>query len=77
MIKKLTLFFVGALIGVAVCWALVFLSGLVFEYLGVRLYESEAQQQRNFNVVLLFSAIAFLAGGVVAMKKYSKKNYPK
>lgn len=72
MIKKLALFFVGALVGVVVCWALVYLSGLVFEYMGVRLYESEADQQRNFNLVLLFSAMAFLAGGVFATKKYSK-----
>ncbi len=72
MIKKLALFLVGALVGVAVCWALVYLSGMMFEYLGVRLYESEAEQQRNFNVVLLLSAIAFLVGGVLATKKYSK-----
>ncbi|HEY9100258.1 MAG TPA: hypothetical protein VIN38_15430 [Thiobacillus sp.] len=72
MIKKLALFLIGSLAGAAVCWALVYLSGMLFEYLGIGLYESEAEQQRNFNVVLLLSAVAFLIGGVLATKKYSK-----
>lgn len=72
MIKKLALFLIGALSGLVVCWALVYLSGMMFDYWGIRLYESEAEQQRNFNVVLLFSAIAFLTGGILATKKFSK-----
>lgn len=62
----------GAFIGLTLCLALVYLSGLLFDYFGIRLYASEADQQRNFNIVLLFGAIFILVGGLLFAKRFSK-----
>lgn len=66
--KKLTLFLVGAIAGVLVVF---YISGLAFESLGIRLYESEADQQRNFNIFLISSLISFIAGGMLCAKKFA------
>ncbi|WP_133510954.1 hypothetical protein [Candidatus Thiosymbion oneisti] len=69
--KKLALFLVGAIAGVLVCFIVFYISGLAFESLGIRLYESEADQQRNFNIFLISSLISFIAGGMLCAKKFA------
>ena len=69
--RKAGFFLLGAVVGLVICFMVVYLSGVVLEYLGIRLYESEADQQRNFNVFLLVSAIASTIGGLLVAKKYA------
>ena len=43
----------GVITATALVWGGVFAAGSALEALGLRLYQSEADQQRNFNLVLL------------------------
>ena len=43
----------GGIIATALVWGGLFATGSALEALSLRLYESEADQQRNFNLVLL------------------------
>jgi len=67
--RKVVFFVVGAVIGILVCFAALYVSGSVFESFGIRLYESEADQQRNFNLFLVASVISGLAGGYFFARK--------
>jgi hypothetical protein len=53
----------GAMIGVAWSVFCICAFGLVIDALGMPLYRSEADQQQNFNVALLFTVAFALAGG--------------
>lgn len=70
--KKVTFFLMGAIVGIAVCFAVLYLSGALSEILGIKLYESEADQQRNFNIFLIVSAISMLASGYLFVKKFNR-----
>lgn len=68
--KKVALFFVGAVVGFILCFAILYLSGMAIEYFGIRLYASEADQQRNLNAFLIVSGIvSFLSGFFLAKKQ--------
>jgi len=67
--KKSIVFLFGALIGLILCFALFYTSGIIFENLGIRLYESESEQQRNFNIFLGASLIFALVAGILFAKK--------
>lgn len=69
--KKVALFTVGAFAGLILCFVVFYISGLAFESFGISLYESESDQQRNFNVFLVASVVSFFAGGVVCAKKFA------
>jgi len=69
--KKISLFLIGAVVGLVACFILIYISGMLFEYLGVQLYDSEADQQRNFNIYLVVSAISSLVVGILFAKKMS------
>jgi hypothetical protein len=69
--KKITYFIIGAFIGIVVCVAALYVSGLILESLGIQLYESESDQQRNFNIFLVLSSISALASGYFFAKKSS------
>ena len=61
--QKAAFLLVGVIVGILACFAVLFVSGSVFESLGIQLYESEADQQRNFNFFLIASVISGLASG--------------
>lgn len=69
--RKITFFLLGTAVGLAICILLVYLSGIILEYMGIQLYESEADQQRNFNIVLVVAVIASVFGGLFFAKKLS------
>jgi uncharacterized membrane protein YedE/YeeE len=47
----------GALIGLCATAASVYFAGLVVDALGFTLFHSEADQQRNFNIALIFVVV--------------------
>jgi hypothetical protein len=69
--KKTTFFILGTIVGLLTCFALLYLSGSIFEYFGLRFYESESDQQRNFNVFLVVSIICSLITGYLFAKKFA------
>lgn len=69
--KKATFFVLGAIIGVAACFLLLYVTGSVLEYFGIQLYESESDQQRNFNIFLVASAVSAIVGGYLFSRKFA------
>lgn len=69
--RKATFFTLGAILGVAVCFFLLYVTGSVLEHFGIRLYESELDQQRNFNLFLLASAVSAIVSGYFFAKRFS------
>ena len=61
--KKFSSFVAGALVTTLACFAVFYLSGVVLDVVGINLYASEADQQRNFNVFLVASAVCGIVGG--------------
>jgi hypothetical protein len=51
----------------------VYLSGMLVEYLGWVLYKSEADQQRNFNIVMTLLAVAALFGGWLCVRRFGAR----
>jgi H+/Cl- antiporter ClcA len=62
----------GALIGLCVTAAFVYFAGLVVDALGVTLYHSEADQQRNFNVALVIVAVSAVLGAWLGYRRAKK-----
>jgi hypothetical protein len=71
-VKKLVLFLLGASIGFALSFIAFYALGMTLEYFGVQLYQSEADQQRNFNIFLAVSIIFALISGFRFAKRFSK-----
>lgn len=71
--KKIIFFFIGSTLGLVVSVVLLFMSGYMLEYFNIQLYESEYDQQKNFNIFLLVSLIISLLSGMFAVKKSNKK----
>ena len=68
MTKTITFALLGALLGSALIWGFVYLSGLVLEEIGVQLYHSESDQQRNLNIVIAIWMIFAIVGGWLGYK---------
>lgn len=70
MIKKIFIFSAGFMLSSVVYFAFIYAIGLSLESMGVSLYESEAGQQRNFNIVLsMWLLVALVSGWVLKSKK--------
>jgi hypothetical protein len=69
--KKAAIFVFGAVIGAVVCFLLLYVTGSALEYFGIRLYESESDQQRNFNIFLVASAVSAIASGYFFARKFA------
>lgn len=67
--KKLLWFIVGSVSASAVFFLLIYALGMGAESIGIRLYESEADQQRNFNLVMAGWLLVSLACGAYLAKK--------
>ena len=61
--KRLALFVLGFFVGLVVVFVVFYGLGYILELFGIQLYESEADQQRNFNIYIGFSILGgFLSG---------------
>ena len=69
--KKTVLVFLGLLAGIFISVAIIFLSGYILNYFGVQLYESEFEQQRNFNLAAIFVAVTSIASGVFVCRRHA------
>ncbi len=61
--KKLGLFVSGFIAGLIVVFAFFYALGQGLEYLDIQLYESESDQQRNFNIFVVTSLVVGLLLG--------------
>lgn len=52
----------GCLAGILLAAVLVYLSGMAVEALGIKIYDSEFDQQRNFNLALAFTLVVAVLG---------------
>lgn len=68
MIIKIIKFIVGFFVGGLIAFALTHTFGLTMEALDISLYDSESDQQRNFNIFILFLLIVGVLGGYFATK---------
>ncbi len=71
--KKVALFLLGTVAGFSFCFVLVYLSGMLVEHFGWVLYESEADQQRNFNIVMVLLASVALFGGWLCVRRFGTR----
>ena len=69
--KKILFFILFFIVGFVVAIALVYLSGLFAMELGIVLYESESDQQRNFNIAVAFTFLFAVFSGIFGSKKYT------
>lgn len=67
--KKIIWFLLGFIVASIVYFAVVYVVGLTAESWGMRLYDSEADQQRNFNIVVSLWLLLGLVAGVLAARK--------
>lgn len=70
--RKAAFFSIGFFLGLALCLMLVYALGLVLGQFGIQLYESEADQQRNFNFFVAAGLAFGLMGGIFSLKKFSR-----
>ena len=63
--KKLMWFFLGFALATLAYFGLVYIAGMLAENLGVTLYNSEPDQQRNFNIVMSFWIILSTVTGLI------------
>jgi uncharacterized membrane protein len=66
--KKFLFFLAGAVVGILVSFCLAYASGYILENMGVMLYESESDQQRNFNIFIVLSLVVSLIFGWLSVK---------
>ncbi len=66
--KKLLFFLAGAVAGMLISFCLAYASGYILENIGIILYESESDQQRNFNIFIILSLAVSLISGWLSVK---------
>lgn len=71
--KKIVWFLLGFAVASIAYFAVVYVVGLTAESWGMRLYDSEADQQRNFNIVVSLWLFLGLVVGVFAARKVGGK----
>lgn len=69
--KKIMWFFLGFALATLVYFVLVYTVGILAENLGFSLYNSESDQQRNFNIVMSFWVILSTVTGFILSVKRS------
>ncbi len=74
MIKLLIKFLGGFIIGAIIALLVTYAFGYVMEAMQIRLYDSEADQQRNFNIFIAFTLLTAVAVGYFATKLGKKTN---
>ncbi|PIE83147.1 MAG: hypothetical protein CSA09_03530 [Candidatus Contendobacter odensis] len=66
--KKFLLFLAGAVAGILVSFCLAYVSGYILENMGVILYKSESDQQRNFNIFIILGLVVSLIFGWLSVR---------
>jgi len=74
MIRLLFKFSVGFVIGSIAIFLIIYGAGSVLENYGVVLYESESDQQRNFNIAILIWLVFSSIVGYLSAKSSNKSN---
>ncbi len=74
MIKTIIKFLGGFIVGGIFAFALVYAFGFIMQSLNISLYSSESDQQRNFNIYLIFSLLLATVSGYFATKIGNKTN---
>jgi uncharacterized membrane protein YedE/YeeE len=74
MTKKIIKFIAGFFVGSLLAFSLTYLFGYIAGEMGIRLYESESDQQRNFNVAFVIWLIISIVFGYFASKINKKSN---
>jgi succinate-acetate transporter protein len=72
MAKKLLYILVGCILGTAAVFCLLYVTNFIVLEFNIRLYNSEAEQQRNFNVFLILWIIFVVSGGFLGFMKSRK-----
>lgn len=65
-------FAAGSVFGAVLGFAFVYVIGHILAGIGIVMYATEADQQRNFNIVLLFSVVVALACGWLSVRHCAK-----
>ena len=76
MMRKISFTLLGAIVGCLLLFGAVYLSGVVMQEMGMRLYDSEADQQRNFNIVMSAAAAFSVFGGWLGYRIASRVGPP-
>jgi succinate-acetate transporter protein len=63
MMKRMVKFIGGFVFGSCALFVLVYLVGLLLSAVGIVLFDSESDQQRNFNIVLVLWLVVALVSG--------------
>ena len=66
--KKLLVFIAGLIGGFIIAATIVYLAGYLIDFLGYQLYESEQDQQRNFNIAAFFCFLFSILSGFATLK---------
>ena len=74
MISSIVKFISGFFIGTLLVFAITYSVGLLLENIGIVLYDSESDQQRNFNFFVLIWLILSITSGYLATKLWKKTN---
>ncbi|MCX7112775.1 MAG: hypothetical protein NTX45_22170 [Proteobacteria bacterium] len=61
--KRLFYALIGVLAGSALSWGIIFFLGYALEAVGIHLYQSEFDQQRNFNIFIISWLLSVIVGG--------------
>lgn len=74
MIKTILKFIGGFIAGSIAAFILVYAFGYFMESMNISLYNSESEQQRNFNIFLVFTLVLAIISGYFATKIGNKTN---
>jgi len=69
MIKVGAKFIIGFVLGSLALFALVYTAGFVLNAVGIMLFDSEDDQQRNFNIIVILWLVVALPSGWFATRR--------
>ena len=72
--KKLGLFISGFIAGGIIVFVFFYVLGHGLEYLDIQLYESESEQQGNFNIYVVTSLVVGLLVGTLLNRWFSSQS---
>ena len=74
MIKVIVKFILGFVGGCVVAYFLTYAFGMLMNMIGLQLFDSESDQQRNFNIFIIFTLLVAIVSGYLATKIKSIAN---
>ena len=67
-IKTIIKFILGFIGGCIAAYLLTYAFGMIMNMVGVQLFDSESDQQRNFNIFLIFTLLVAVVTGYLATR---------